>query len=301
MKIVPKIIIFALAGGLPSSRKLGTLARLPSTRQFPCIATTCWSTGNEGLNWKGLFRASNAAAFCSRNASSKRAKRIIRPSAKAACSREGVFDNGRQFHPGLAQVAGKFQIPLEVQWSDDTETNRRLSMSWTNTDPEQIIETLVTSHRGYEFDVTDGVVHIYPRWATANGQDFVSLKLGEFIVHDQPPEIATKRLRELVKLKVSPPAPSSRGGGSMYSQAGEVGEQNISFTLRNVTVQRALDEIALASGRKIWIVTFTNGPLTPTGFRPTRTLWINKIAANEQPVWDSLRWGDRIPSDQLVR
>jgi hypothetical protein len=51
----------------------------------------------------------------------------------------------------------------------------------------------------------------------------------------------------------------------------------------------------LASDRKIWIVTFTNGPLTPTGFRPTRTLWIKTIAVDEQPVWESLRWGDPIP------
>lgn len=84
------------------------------------------------------------------------------------------------FVQALAQIAGKLQIPLGVQWTDDKDTNREISVSRTNMDSEQMIERLITSCRGYEFDVRDGIVHIYPAWTKANRQDFVNLKLREF-------------------------------------------------------------------------------------------------------------------------
>jgi hypothetical protein len=197
----------------------------------------------------------------------------------------------------LAKVAAKFQIPMGVQWSENSDTKREVTATWKNTDPEQMIRSLVSTHRGYELNVSDGVVHILPDWARSSPQNFLNLKLQKFAVFNQAPEIAGHRLRDLVKLTVSPapPQPRTAANGSAYSQAADVGEQNIGITLTNVTVRDALDRIALASDRKIWIVTFTNGPLTPTGFRPTRTLWIKTIAVDEQPVWDSLRWGDPIP------
>lgn len=200
------------------------------------------------------------------------------------------------FVQALAAVATKFQIPMGVQWTEDRDTKREVSRSWKNASPEQIIKSLVNSHSGYGFDVSDGVVHIFPKWAKSSREDFVNLKVQSFVVLDQAPETATKALRDLVKLTVSPPAPrAKRPAGSVYSQAGDVGERNVSIALRKATVRDALDRIALASDRKIWVVTFTHEPLTPTRFRRTRTLWIKSIAVKEQPVWDSLRWGDPVP------
>lgn len=203
--------------------------------------------------------------------------------------------NADSFVDALAKLATRFGIPMGIEWYGNTEAARKVSLSWINSDPERMIRKLVGSQRGYEFDVSGGVVHVFSAKDRSSRQDFVNLKIREFIVRDEAPEIATRRLRDLVKLTVSPPPPSDGRGGSVYSQAGEVGERNISLRLRNVTVRNALDRISLASDWKIWVVTFTDGPLTSTGFRPTRTLWIRNIPNGEQPVWDSLRWGSEIP------
>jgi len=71
--------------------------------------------------------------------------------------------------------------------------------------------------------------------------------------------------------------------------------------LKNVGVEDVLDALAVASARKIWIVTFSDDPtLTPTGFRRSLTLWNNfPIPDNEQPIWDMLHWRDVIPADAL--
>ncbi len=201
------------------------------------------------------------------------------------------------FLDALAKVATQFQLPLGVEWSENSETRQRVSRSWSDTDVQQMIQELVKAHQGYELEVRDGVVHVFPAWTKSNRKDFVNLRLGNFAVRNQVPETATHELRDLVKLNISPPSPPKPGaaGGSGSSQAVDVGEQEISLRLQNVTVRDALDKIALASDLKIWVVTFTDEPLTPTGFRRTRTLRIKTIAHNEQPVWDSLRWGDAVP------
>lgn len=203
----------------------------------------------------------------------------------------------QNFVQALAAIATKFQIPMGIQWTEDAGTNREVSRSWSNASAQQIIESIVNSHPGYEFDVRDGVVHIFPEWAKSSRQDFANLMIQNFVVRDQAPEAASKRLRELVRLTVSPPVARTKGPvGSAHSQAADVGERGISLALEHATVRDVLDKIALRSDRKIWIITFTKGPLTTTGFRRTRTLWVSTVPADEQPVWDMLRWGDPTPT-----
>jgi len=204
--------------------------------------------------------------------------------------------NADNFLDALTKVATQFRLPMGVQWSENKATMRKVSRSWSNVDVQKVIQELVKAQQGYEFDVSDGVLHVFPKWTKSSRQDFLSLKLPKFVVRDQVPETATHQLRDLVKQTVSPPSPKpGAAGGTGFSQGADVGEREISLRLQNATVRDALDGIALVSDRKIWVVTYTDEPLTPTGFRGTRTLWISTIAYNEQPVWDSVRWGDEIP------
>lgn len=200
------------------------------------------------------------------------------------------------FFDALMKIAKEFQIPMGIQWSEAEDTMKKVSLSCANVDTEQILWKLVDSHPGYTFDMSKGVIHVFPKWTRGSRRDFVNLKIQDFVVRDQIPGLANRYLRDLVKLTVSPPPPpSGKPNGSGSSMGAEVGERNISLHLQNVIVRDALDAIALASTWKVWVVTFTDDPLTPTGFRPTRTIWISNFPPNEQPVWDSLHWGDAVP------
>jgi hypothetical protein len=127
--------------------------------------------------------------------------------------------------------------------------------------------------------------------------DFLNLKVHQFEVNQVPVETATRRLRDFVKSRVSPPRRGIRAGvgGSLGTNPDE---PKVTMRLADVTVRDVLDKIALASAKKIWIVTFlSDGRLTSTGFRRTVTLWNDSpIPEDEQPVWDTLHWTDELPT-----
>lgn len=208
--------------------------------------------------------------------------------------------NADNFLDALAKVASQYQIPIAVEWSEDTNTKQKVSQSWIDTDIRELIQQLVSEQPGYEFGIKNEVVHVFPKWTKSSRQNFLDLKIQKFSVDNQVPESASHQLGDLVRLKVSPAIKTGaplRGIG--WSQATSPDDFEISLELENISVRDALDQIALASNRKIWVVTFTDDSLlTPTGFRRTRTLWIDTVSDSEQPVWDSLRWGDAIPSSK---
>jgi hypothetical protein len=203
------------------------------------------------------------------------------------------------FLGALVEVATQFEIPVGIEWSKNDETMRKVSLAWTDADVRQVIQELVDTQHEYEFDVADSVVHIFPKWAKSSQQDFTNLVLQKFDVRNELLGQANHRLRQLVKFTVSPPPQTGATvGGTGGSQLGSVGEPKISLKLENIMVRDALDQVALNSDHRIWVVTFTDeSGVTPTGFRRTRTLWNNSVVPdNEQPVWDTFRWGETIPA-----
>jgi hypothetical protein len=71
-------------------------------------------------------------------------------------------------------------------------------------------------------------------------------------VHNTVVEIASHDLRELVSRRISPPQSSpQRPAGVGYSQGVNIGDPKLSLALQNVNVRQVLDNMALASDRKI--------------------------------------------------
>ena len=208
--------------------------------------------------------------------------------------------NADNFLEALAQVATRFEITMGIEWSKSPATLQKVRLFWDQADVQQVIETLVKNQPGYEFNIDNDVVHVYPQEAKSNSHDFVNLRIQKFQVRNVVIETASHQLRDLVRLTVSPPQMvSSEEGpkGIIHSQAASVGEPELTFKFDSVTVRVALDELAVTSDRKIWVVTFTSDyGITPTGFWRTRTLWnSNVIPDNEQPLWDMFHWGEAIP------
>jgi hypothetical protein len=199
------------------------------------------------------------------------------------------------FLEALCQVSADFKIPMGIVWVNVTAARRKLSLSWSDSTVQEIIEAITQTQPAYHVEVDNGIVHVFSDEIVPS-QNFLFLEIPRFEVRNQAIEMASVNLRQLVKLTVSPPEPIWGGtGGSVF---GNTDEPKLNLQLSNATVERILDTLAIASASNIWIVTFSNGlVLTPTGFRRTESLWSNSpIAENEQPVWDRVRWGDPTPS-----
>jgi len=204
-----------------------------------------------------------------------------------------VADN---FAEGLIRVAQDLQIPAGIQWVDLPTARVKVDMSWRDATGKEIVEAIVRTQPGYDLAVRNGILHVFPVGVPAD-QNFLTVQVGSFAVHNQVVQVAARKLRALVQLTTAPPKAGMTGGigGSL---AVSTAEPKMSVSVENASAEDALDALVTHSEKKIWVVTFLdNAALTPSGFRRTRTLWNNSPVPNDQePVWDMFGWGERIPS-----
>lgn len=209
--------------------------------------------------------------------------------------------NAGNFVDALTRVGSEFQVPMGIEWVNASAARVKLNRSWKDVTVEEIIQTIVKTQPGYEILVRGGIVRVYSPKLIPERQNFLRLHIDRLHVNREVVEIASRRLRERVKLTVSPPKPQPGGGGVGSSLLTNPDDPQISLQLSNASVEEILDALAVASARKIWIVTFSESPsLTPTGFRRTLSLWNSTpMSDDEQPVWDMFHWGEALPSAVL--
>ncbi len=205
------------------------------------------------------------------------------------------------FVEALAHVGSEFHIPMGIVWVNTPEARAKLSLSWKDAKVREIIEAIAKTQPGSVVEVREGVVHVHPLKSIPDRQNFVKLRIKGFEVRNEVVELASRRLHDLVRSTVFPQAAPERRGGIGGSLGANAGDPKITVQLRNVTVEDVLDTLAVASARKIWIVTYSADPtLTGTGFRRTLTLWNTfPIPDEAQPLWDLLHWGEAIPTAVL--
>jgi len=141
------------------------------------------------------------------------------------------------------------------------------------------------------------VLHVFRQDLVDERQNFLNLKVPNFFqVRQELGGFANVELRAVVQNIVSPRnLPPGAGEGGEYATGLE--EKPLTLTLRGVTFREALNKLVETSERKIWVVTFSDGPgLTPTGFRRTETLWHpTPFPDRDQPMWDFLAWKEYLP------
>jgi hypothetical protein len=208
------------------------------------------------------------------------------------------------FVEALTQVASEFQIPMGIEWVNPPTAGARLTLTWKNATVSEILQAIVKTQQGFKIVVRAGVVHVLSPELVPDRENPLKLNVNDFEVQNVPAEVASRQLHEVVKRTLLPPKPQQgferRGGvgGSGFSNSDD---PKVSVTLKNATVEDVLDALALASARKIWIVTFSDArTLTAAGYRRTLGLWTSStVPDDEQPVWDMFHWGDPIPATVL--
>ena len=194
------------------------------------------------------------------------------------------------FLQALTKTAAQFRIPIGVEWIRSPMTSGTVQFSWRSATPEGILRALVDSQPGYELEVKNGIVHIFPRKSVADKNNFLNIQIDKFSVRNEYVAFASHRLWAQVHRTVVPPL--TPGGGEAGSIASGAGDRQISFELENVTVRDILDKLALAAGLKVWVVTYPENPsLTRAGFRSAISVFNENYPIDAQPIWDLLLWG----------
>jgi hypothetical protein len=190
------------------------------------------------------------------------------------------------FTEALVRVSTEFQIPMGVVWANTPATKARFTFSWKDATVREVIESIAKTQQGSSVEAGNGVVHVLGSVSVPEQENFLNLKLKSFEVHNQYCKMAELKLHDLI----TPPAYAGISIGTSE-------EPTITIGLTDTTVRGVLDALALASINKIWIVTFSDDTgLTPRGLRRTMSLWSGVTPPHkDQPVWDLLHWGDKLP------
>lgn len=192
------------------------------------------------------------------------------------------------FVDALVQVSSEFQIPMGIAWIGTPAARAEVPFLWKEVTVREVIEAIAKQQPGYSVQVRNGVVHIAAPELIPERENFLNLRIKEFQVRNGYTDVAILRLQNLI-------TPAKYSGFSVGTDADE---PRISLELRDSTVSDILDGLALASNRKIWIITFSTDPKpTSAGFRKTLALWdtLSPVAEKGEPALNLLHWGDRIP------
>jgi len=189
------------------------------------------------------------------------------------------------FVDALLHVSSDFQIPMGVVWVNTPAARAELAFAWKDATVQEIIEAIGKTQPGYGVRVRNGVLHVSPPALIPDQENFLTLKIKTFEVHNDYLEVASSKLHDLIKPRL---------GGTSIGLSGN--EPRISLEMKDSTVEEIMDALVIASRRKIWVVTFSNDVnVTPTGFRRTMSLGSDAPSPDQwQPAWNLLHWGDKI-------
>jgi hypothetical protein len=198
----------------------------------------------------------------------------------------------------ILRIAKQFELPVGIEWLKDEEALRGLDLSWKDATIGDILGSVLKRYPPYSYRVERGIVHVFRPDLLDDTHNFLNLKVPDsFEVRQEPGGFANVLLRMAVQDIVSPRnLPRGAGWGGSYT-SGNVPEKPLKLTLRGLTIREALEKLAEASERKMWVVTFSAGTdLTPTGFRRTETLWHpTPFPYPSQPMWDFRAWREYMP------
>src|SRR5262249_366536 len=170
------------------------------------------------------------------------------------------------FVEALIHIASDFKLPMGIAWVNTHAARSKSDFGWRNLTVREILEAVAQSQSDYDVVVANGVVHVLSNAMLAE-QNWLLLRLPSFHAQGVPNMVHVILWREL-NSRVD--QPKQGYAGSVLSSANDP-KLNLTFT--NSTVGEIFDSVALASDRKIWVVTFEDSlALTPTGFRRSKQL-----------------------------
>ncbi len=195
------------------------------------------------------------------------------------------------FLGAIMQASKDFEVPIGIVWVNSVPTRRLTTLSWKDKTVREILADIAQTQSGYRMALQDGIVHIFPHGLMPDRENFLHMKIEDFETHDTVLELALFKLHMLV---------NPIHGSFQLSVAGP-GDSKVSLDLKDVTVENILDALAVASNRKVWIVTYSPGASkTANGFRRTSSLFTDhEVPDNQQPIWYFHRWGDPLPPAAL--
>lgn len=155
----------------------------------------------------------------------------------------------------LVDFAQRFQIPMGIEWVDNSNEKAAASMHAQNTTAQRILQQIVQEKPGITFTLSGGVVHVFTSSCISDSQNFLNLRIRHFQVENETLLGAEWLLRVAIH-EVLNPRPGGYGGGHGHGvpRSDTFDVRNLSFSINNATVRQILNIIAVRQGNALWVV-----------------------------------------------
>jgi len=168
-------------------------------------------------------------------------------------SRIDVFDSETKSTPvQLIEIAQRFNIPMGIEWSDDSQDNAP-TVHMRDTTVGSLLSQILAQQPGYQFRLDDGVVHIFATCLLDDPRNFLNIELREFSLKEANMAAARFQLWGVIISHLHPHGGYGGGWGgvSIYK---DFDIPKITFSCGDLTVRQALSKIVVAEGNALWVV-----------------------------------------------
>ena len=173
------------------------------------------------------------------------------PTARTNLKVSGYSLQADTFIDALLKIAARFELPLAVEWIKTADTLQPVRLSQDETTAAAVLDAVVSSHQGYEWQLENGIVHVFPRTLVADSRNPLNVRISGFpkdqVTVAGADAFLFNATTEIVRASL----------GKVESLPGGGIEPEFTFDVGNDTpVREILNKIIFASKSKIWIATF---------------------------------------------
>ena len=153
----------------------------------------------------------------------------------------------------LIELAQQFQIPMGIEWVDDSDDALTRSVNLRGTTPKDVMAQILAQKQGYTFTVEEGVVHISQISLAHDPRNFLNISFPQYTVQKASLREADYWLGVSLKRFLHPERNMGGGFGGSRLEA-DFDVPMISFSGSDLTVRQILNKLVLAHGKSLWVV-----------------------------------------------
>jgi hypothetical protein len=199
----------------------------------------------------------------------------------------------------IAKLGSDFHLPMGIETimrelrTPPQPSVWNLRGPWHGVTVAAILRDVVGQMPGHEFEISNGVVHVFPSALRGDPADVLNAHIPVFEVRDEFVAVAAQQLAAQASDLMTPPD----GLHPMLDIISSGRDRLVSFRLENPTIREALDKLCLSDRLNIWMVSY------PAQLEKTRGGYYKTYPANVYPrsegpdspflpQWSLMGWDD---------
>ncbi len=159
----------------------------------------------------------------------------------------------------IIELAARYQIPMGIEAIYDPGEKQSSPIRMENTTVQEVLREILRENLSYSLQVTDGVIHVFPRSIVSDPRNFLNLRIPQFNLKEKSLLDALVELKLAMNMLLHPEKHVhgyGGGGGAGLDPASGFDIRNITLEGKYLIVREILNQLILLNGNALWVVNF---------------------------------------------